>query len=79
MYDFSGDGKLDIFVVGFLGMLVYWFKNLGDEYNNFWEWFVVFLVVDNEVFLFDDLIGDGVLELICILGGWLGYVLLCDG
>lgn len=70
--DMDGDGRNDVFVVGFPGLDAHWLKNPGATDGN-WERFVVFAGVDNESPWFTDLTGDGRPELVCQHEDQLGW------
>jgi putative membrane-bound dehydrogenase-like protein len=70
--DVDGDGRNDVFVVGFPGLDAHWLKNPGATDGN-WERFVVFAGVDNESPWFTDLTGDGRPELVCQHEDQLGW------
>jgi putative membrane-bound dehydrogenase-like protein len=71
IHDLDGDGKNDIFFVGFPGKEAWWMRNTGDPAQ--WEKHVVFDSVDNESPAFVDMNGDGYPELVCQNQDRLGY------
>ncbi len=73
-HDFTGNGWLDILVVGFPGKEARLYLNPGrfDE-DKPWEAHVVAEVVDGESPVFTDLTGDGKPELVCGNGGRFGW------
>jgi hypothetical protein len=70
--DFSGDGRLDVLIVGFPGKEAAWFENSGHK-DRHWKRHVVFDSVDNESPDFLDVTGDGLPELVCQNGGRVGW------
>jgi putative membrane-bound dehydrogenase-like protein len=73
-HDFTGNGWLDILVVGFPGKEARLYLNPGrfDE-DKPWEAHVVAEVVDGESPVFTDITGDGKPELVCGNGGRFGW------
>jgi putative membrane-bound dehydrogenase-like protein len=63
IHDLDGDGRNDVFVVGFPGATAWWWRNTGDKDR--WERFEVCSGVDNESPAFVDLDGDGRPDLVC--------------
>ncbi|MGE3172527.1 MAG: PVC-type heme-binding CxxCH protein [Planctomycetota bacterium] len=63
IHDLDGDGRNDIFVVGFPGQAAFWLQNTGtpDE----WRPHLAFEGVDNESPWFVDVTGDGRPDLVC--------------
>jgi putative membrane-bound dehydrogenase-like protein len=77
-YDFDGDDWLDILIVGFPGQDASWYRNPGQSTATVraaegWTRHRVLEGVDNESPQFVDLTGDGVPELVCMNGGYLGW------
>jgi putative membrane-bound dehydrogenase-like protein len=71
-HDFNGDDWTDILIVGFPGKEAFWYENPQGK-SGPWKRHVVIPVVDNESPQFTDVTGDGVPELVCMSGGYLGY------
>lgn len=71
--DLDGDGKNDVFCVGFPGEDAFWLRNPGTK-DGTWERHVVFHGVDNESPEFVDVTGDGKPELVCQNEDRLGFV-----
>ena len=69
--DMDGDGKNDVFCVGFPGKEAFWLRNTGDP--EVWTRHVVFDSVDNESPEFVDITGDGKPELVCQNNDRLGW------
>lgn len=72
IHDLDGDGRNDVFVVGFPGEEACWLRNTGQPDR--WEKHVVFRGVDNESPAFVDLDGDGRPELVCQNQDRLGWL-----
>jgi FG-GAP-like repeat len=72
-YDFNGDKRDDILVLGFPGKDASWFENPGPGKEEPWIRHQVFTVVDNESPGFMDINGDGKPELLCTTEGFVGY------
>lgn len=70
-YDFNGDQRDDVLVLGFPGKDASWFENPGTDQP--WKRHVVFNVVDNESPDFLDVVGDKKPELLCNTDGFIGY------
>jgi putative membrane-bound dehydrogenase-like protein len=70
--DFNGDQWPDILIVGFPGKEAFWYEN-PQKKPGLWKRHVVIPVVDNESPQFTDVTGDGVPDLVCMSGGYLGY------
>lgn len=73
-YDFNGDGRVDVFTVGFPGTPAHVYENPGP--NGFakpWPKHEVFDWVSNESPHFTNLTGDGTPELVCTRDGYFGY------
>ncbi len=76
-HDFNGDGWSDLLIYGFPGADASWFENPGKagiNGNEPWKRHVVFDVVDNESPTWGDLFGTGKPVIICMSGGFAGYV-----
>ena len=76
--DFNKDGWTDIFVYGFPGADVAWFENPQGK-DGHWKKNVVHPKVDNESPQYEDVDGDGVRDVVCTVGGSLGWVNVADG
>jgi hypothetical protein len=73
-YDFNGDGRLDIFTVGFPGTPAHVYENPGKEGDGQpWTKHPVFDWVSNESPQFTDLVGDEKPELVCTRDGFFGF------
>ncbi|MEO6595274.1 MAG: VCBS repeat-containing protein, partial [Planctomycetota bacterium] len=70
--DMDGDGKNDVFCIGFPGEAAFWLRNTGDA--DVWTRHDVFASVDNESPEFVDITGDGKPELICQNQDRLGWL-----
>jgi putative membrane-bound dehydrogenase-like protein len=74
VYDFNGDGKPDVFTVGFPGTPAYVYENPGKgNYGKLWKRHQVFDWVSNESPQFTNIVGDERPELICTRHGAFGY------
>lgn len=77
-YDFNGDGWTDVLTVGFPGKQAAWYENpgrAGFARGAHWSRHVVFDVVGNESPTLVDLLGSGRPVLLCMSGGFLGYLM----
>jgi putative membrane-bound dehydrogenase-like protein len=72
LHDLSGDGALDIVIIGFPGQEASWFENPRGAPGH-WRRHLAFAAVDNESPTFGDLTGDGRPEIVCHTGGRFGY------
>lgn len=73
-YDFNGDGRTDVFVVGFPGTPAYVYENPGKEgFDRHWPKHQVFDWVSNESPQLTDIIGDDRPELVCTRDGFFGF------
>ena len=70
--DMNGDGRRDIFIIGFPGQDASWYENPGPV-SGHWKRHQVMDEVSNESPVFTDITGDGEPELVCINGGRYGY------
>src|SRR5688500_9123933 len=77
-HDFNGDEWTDILIVGFPGKEAFWYENPQGKDGPCTR-HVVIPVVDNESPQFTDVSGDGVSELVCMSGGYLGYAEIPQG
>ncbi|MGE0757120.1 MAG: PVC-type heme-binding CxxCH protein [Pirellulaceae bacterium] len=74
VYDFTGDGWNDVFVVGFPGTPAYVYENPTDRgFDQAWPKHQVFDQVSNESPHFVNLVGDERPELVCTHNGYWGY------
>ncbi|PQO47117.1 FG-GAP repeat domain-containing protein [Blastopirellula marina] len=74
MYDFNGDGRNDVFVVGFPGTPAYVYENPGSEgFDQHWPKHQVFDWVSNESPQLIDIVGDELPELVCTRDGFFGF------
>ena len=74
LYDFNGDGRNDVFVVGFPGTPAYVYENPGEDgYGQHWPKHQVFDWVSNESPRLIDLVGDKRPELVCTRDGFFGF------
>ncbi len=72
--DVNGDGRTDIYVIGFPGKESWWFENPGpDKAEGLWPRHVMLDSVDNESPMMADIDGDGKADLICSSRGHYGY------
>lgn len=72
VYDFNGDGRNDILVVGFPGKPGYVYENPGNS-DKPWKKHEVLKSVSNESPQFVNLVGDAQPELVCTSNGQFGY------
>lgn len=70
--DVNQDGWVDYLGVSFPGKETFWFENPQGK-DTVWKQHVVWDVTDNESPLMADVDADGVLDLVCMSGGHLGY------
>jgi len=70
--DVDGDGRRDVFKVGFPGKQARWYRNPG-EAGGHWPLHLAFEGVANESPALVDIDGDGRVELVCNHGGAFGY------
>jgi hypothetical protein len=74
VYDFNGDGRNDVLVVGFPGKPAYVYENPGkDGIDKPWKKHEVLKSVSNESPQFVNVVGDGQPELVCSSDGRFGY------
>ena len=74
VYDFNGDGRGDVFAVGFPGTPAYVYENPGEAgYDQPWPKHQVIDSVANESPQWIDLVGDERPELVCTNGGFFGF------
>jgi len=74
VYDFNGDGRNDVFVVGFPGTPAYVYENPGpDGLSSHWKKYQVFDWVSNESPQLTNLVGDERPELVCTRDGYFGF------
>jgi hypothetical protein len=74
LYDFNGDGRPDVFTVGFPGTPGYVYENPGpDGFDKHWPRHQVIDSVCNESPQLIDLLGDKRPELACTHDGYFGY------
>jgi hypothetical protein len=74
LYDFNGDGRQDVFTVGFPGTPGYVYENPGPEgLDKHWPRHEVIDSVCNESPQLADLVGDERPELVCTHDGYFGY------
>ncbi|WP_206028513.1 PVC-type heme-binding CxxCH protein [Thalassoroseus pseudoceratinae] len=75
IYDFNGDGRNDVLVVGFPGTPAYVYENPGqDGFDSHWPQHEVFDWVSNESPQFTNLVGDERPELVCTRDGFFGFL-----
>ncbi|MFK8114372.1 MAG: PVC-type heme-binding CxxCH protein [Rubripirellula sp.] len=73
-YDFNGDGRNDVFVVGFPGTPAYVYENPGpDGFDSHWKKHKVFDWVSNESPQLINIVGDERPELVCTRDGFFGF------
>ena len=74
VYDFNGDGRNDVLVVGFPGKPGYVYENPGPAgLDRPWPKHEVLKAVSNESPQFVNLVGDATPELVCTSNGQFGY------
>jgi hypothetical protein len=74
VYDFNGDGRNDVFTVGFPGKPAYVYENPGKgKAGEHWKKHQVFDWVSNESPHFTNLVGDKRPELVCTREGFFGF------
>lgn len=74
IYDFNGDGRGDVFSVGFPGTPAYVYENPGsDGFDRPWPMHEVFDSVANESPRLTQIVGDERPELVCTRGGFFGF------
>lgn len=74
VYDFNGDGRNDVLVVGFPGTPAYVYENPGPGgYDKPWKRHEVLKSVSNESPQFVNVVGDKQPELVCTSNGQFGY------
>lgn len=74
VYDFNGDGRNDVLVVGFPGKAAYVYENPGKHgFDKPWTKHEVLKSVSNESPQFVNVVGDGQPELVCSSEGRFGY------
>ena len=75
VYDFNGDGRPDVLLVGLPGTPAFVFENPGpDGLGAAWKKHKVFNSVGNESPQFVNLVGDALPELVCTRDGLYGFV-----
>ncbi|QEG24378.1 PVC-type heme-binding CxxCH protein [Mariniblastus fucicola] len=74
LYDFNGDGRKDVFVVGFPGTPAYVYENPGKGgFGEHWPKHEVFDWVSNESPQLINIVGDERPELVCTRDGFFGF------
>lgn len=74
VYDFNGDKRNDILILGFPGKEARLYLNPGALTSDTpWNMHIVADVVDNESPVFTDITGDGKPEIVCSTGGKFGW------
>tara|TARA_R110002049_G_scaffold46487_1_gene135117 strand:- start:51832 stop:57669 length:5838 start_codon:yes stop_codon:yes gene_type:complete len=74
LYDFNGDGRNDVFVVGFPGTPAYVYENPGSgKFDGHWTKHQVFDWVSNESPQLTNIVGDERPELVCTRDGFFGF------
>tara|TARA_R110002049_G_scaffold4601_5_gene32501 strand:+ start:693918 stop:699713 length:5796 start_codon:yes stop_codon:yes gene_type:complete len=74
LYDFNGDGRKDVFVVGFPGTPAYVYENPGEDgFDKHWPKHQVFDWVSNESPQLINIVGDEKPELVCTRDGFFGF------